>query len=85
MPMLDIYGSRDYPGVLEQADDRRLAAQKSGNRQYNQIVIEGADHRFAGLESVLIKRIRGWLDKIVAGGIKMKQKQQIELADPAPE
>ena len=67
LPVLDIYGSRDFKKVIDQAADRRLAAKKGNNRQYAQMEIEGADHYFNKLEDVLIKRIRGWLDKAAPG------------------
>jgi pimeloyl-ACP methyl ester carboxylesterase len=67
IPVLDIYGSRDFDSVVRSAADRRLAARKSGNRVYRQIEIEGADHYFIGLESLLVKRIRGWLEKASPG------------------
>ncbi len=67
IPVLDIYGSRDFKKVIKQAPDRRLAAKKGNNRQYTQIEIEGADHYFNKMEDVLIKRVRGWLDKAAPG------------------
>lgn len=67
IPVLDIYGSRDFRNVINQAPDRRLAAKKGNNRQYTQLEIEGADHYFNKMEDVLIKRIRGWLDKAAPG------------------
>jgi len=67
IPVLDIYGSRDFKKVISQAPDRRLAAKKGNNRQYVQIEIEGADHYFNKMENVLVKRIRGWLDKAAPG------------------
>jgi pimeloyl-ACP methyl ester carboxylesterase len=67
IPVLDIYGSRDFKKVIDQAPDRRLAAKKGSNRKYDQVEIEGADHYFNKFESVLIKRIRGWLDKAAPG------------------
>ncbi len=67
IPVLDIYGSRDFKKVIDQAADRRLAAKKGNNRQYTQMEIEGADHYFNKLEGVLVKRIRGWLDKAAPG------------------
>lgn len=67
IPVLDIYGSRDFRNVINQAPDRRLAAKKGNNRQYTQLEIEGADHYFNQMEDVLIKRIRGWLDKAAPG------------------
>ena len=67
IPVLDVYGSRDFRNVINQAPDRRLAAKKGNNRQYAQLEIEGADHYFNKLEDVLIKRIRGWLEKAAPG------------------
>jgi predicted alpha/beta-hydrolase family hydrolase len=63
LPILDIYGSRDYKKAIDQAADRRLAAKKGGNHKYVQMEIEGADHYFTKLEDVMIKRIRGWMLK----------------------
>ena len=42
-----------------------LLQKKSNNRKYEQIEIEGADHYFNKMEDVLIKKILGWLDKVV--------------------
>lgn len=67
IPILDIYGSRDFRNVVQQAPDRRLAAKKGENDNYTQLEIEGADHHFNGMEDVLVKRIRGWLDKAAPG------------------
>lgn len=67
IPVLDIYGSRDFKKVIKQAPDRRLAAKKGNNLQYTQMEIEGADHYFNKMENVLVKRIRGWLDKTLLG------------------
>jgi pimeloyl-ACP methyl ester carboxylesterase len=67
IPVLDIYGSRDFKEAIDQAADRRLAAKKGDNRKYDQIEIEGADHYFTKLEEVLIKRIRGWMNKAAPG------------------
>ncbi|MGB1110798.1 MAG: alpha/beta fold hydrolase, partial [Gammaproteobacteria bacterium] len=44
MPMLDLYGEEDLPGVVENADARRQA--QSGNAEYTQIMEPGADHFF---------------------------------------
>lgn len=67
VPILDIYGSRDYKKATDQAADRRLAAKKGGNKGYVQVEIEGADHYFTKLEDVMIKRIRGWMRKAAPG------------------
>jgi predicted alpha/beta-fold hydrolase len=74
LPVLDIYGSRDFKKVIDQAADRRLAAKKGNNLQYSQMEVEGADHYFNKLDDMLIKRIRGWLDK-AAPGVIMRKKE----------
>ena len=65
IPLLDIYGSLDYETIIESAPDRRLAARKADNIWYQQIEIEGADHNYSGMSLVLIKRIQGWLKKLI--------------------
>ena len=67
LPILDIYGEQDFKRVIGEAPDRRLAAKKGGNKHYDQYEIEGADHYFNKMENVLVKRIRGWLDKAAPG------------------
>ncbi|MFV2058132.1 MAG: DUF3530 family protein [Thiohalomonadales bacterium] len=62
IPVLDIYGSLDNVEIQNSARLRRLAAQKSANKLFNQLEISGADHFFTGLEKKLLKRIRGWVN-----------------------
>lgn len=77
IPVLDIYGSRDFKKVIDQAPDRRLAAKKGNNQNYTQLEIEGADHYFNKMEEVLVKRIRGWLDK-AAPGVSIMVKEDFD-------
>ncbi|HIF51873.1 MAG TPA: DUF3530 family protein [Thiotrichaceae bacterium] len=70
VPILDIYGSRDFREAIDQAADRRLAAKIGSNEEYAQLEIVGANHYFNKVEEVLIKRIRGWLD-IAAPGVSI--------------
>ncbi len=84
IPLLDIYGSRDYRKVIEQAPDRRLAAKKANNRLYTQFEIEAADHYFSKLEDVLARRIRGWLDK-VAPAVSIKTSEELDSSNPDDE
>jgi len=60
LPVLDIYGSDDLEGVLGSAADR--AKQASGNSQYTQMVVDGADHFFNGMEDDLYVLVQNWLD-----------------------
>lgn len=63
IPVLDIYGSRDFPTVLETAEKRREGA--SENTQFSQIVIEDAYHFFddSNHEKKLITTVALWLDQ----------------------
>jgi hypothetical protein len=58
--VLDLYGEKDLPLVLENADKRAAAIQ--GVRGSAQIQVAGADHFFAGLENELARRTRQFLD-----------------------
>jgi pimeloyl-ACP methyl ester carboxylesterase len=61
IPILDMYGSRDLDGVVSTLKNRQSAASKSGNKQYRQLQIEGADHFFVGLEDEMTRSVYGWL------------------------
>ena len=63
IPMLDVYAGRDRDKVLRQIDDRRLAGKKNGRRVYDQIMIGGADHFYAGVEKGMIDQVCAWLEK----------------------
>lgn len=63
IPMLDIYGSQDLEEVVKSADMRRAAARKSGNQDYRQDEVPGANHFFNGLDADLVRRVRSWLAK----------------------
>jgi len=61
LPVLDIYGERDLPQVLQMAPARAAVLQSlKGSAQ---IEVAGADHFFAGHESELVKQIRQFLDR----------------------
>ncbi|MCG8324679.1 MAG: alpha/beta hydrolase family protein [Thiotrichales bacterium] len=82
IPVLDIHGSRDYPEIIDQAPDRRLAGRKGDNPWYQQIEVEGADHNYSGLTTVLSKRISGWLKKLIAD-YRVQQDNVSETTEPA--
>lgn len=67
IPVLDMYGSRDLEGVLASVEKRAQGAHKAGNKNYQQIKIEGADHFFNGMSGILIKQVNSWLDRHAAG------------------
>ena len=59
IPVLDIYGSEDLPGVLETSDERKRAG--AHNRAYKQKIVSGAGHFFDGKNEELIEPIDEWL------------------------
>jgi predicted alpha/beta-hydrolase family hydrolase len=61
LPVLDIYGERDFPQVLQQAEARATVLRTL--RGSAQIEVAGADHYFAGSERELIRRVRQFLDQ----------------------
>jgi pimeloyl-ACP methyl ester carboxylesterase len=61
LPILDIYGERDFPQVLQNADVR--AAIISKFKGSAQIEVPGADHYFTGSEAALVDRVRQFLDQ----------------------
>lgn len=61
MPILDIYGERDFPQVLKNADARAAVLAKiKGSAQ---IEVAGSDHYFAGSEAELVRHVRRFLDR----------------------
>ncbi len=62
VPVLDVYGEKDFPQVLRDDWRRRLALGAiPGSRQR---MLPGADHYFTGMEGALAAEIRGFLDGI---------------------
>lgn len=71
IPLMDIYGSNDLDSVLNSAQSKVKAARKTGNKTYQQIKIDGANHFFVGKQDELVKRVRGWV-KTNAPGKEIK-------------
>jgi len=67
LPVLDLFGSQDLPGVKFAAKKRLAASRKSENIIFSQVEIEGADHFFNGLDEILIARIRNWIERYASG------------------
>ncbi len=65
MPVLDLAGSRDTEQVMQALRDRQAEMRRYQHARYEQDVLTGADHFFAGvpLQDWLVRRIRGWLHK----------------------
>ena len=60
VPLLNIYGSEDYPAVLRQADALEPVLADI-NPASAQIRVAGADHYFDGYNEELVAAITGWL------------------------
>ena len=60
LPVLDIYGERDFPQVLQQAEARANVLRTL--RGSAQIEVAGADHYFGGSERELVRQVKQFLD-----------------------
>lgn len=63
VPVLDIYGSEDYPAVHRKAAER-LAGIRGTSERSRQIVIDGADHDFLDMGDELVEAVANWLDEL---------------------
>jgi dienelactone hydrolase len=61
IPVLDLYGEKDYPAVLENAGKR--AGLLRTIRGSAQVEVAGADHFFTGREDELVRQVRLFLDR----------------------
>ncbi len=66
LPVLDIYGGLDDKVVTQSAPERAAAAERAGNKDYEQYKIADADHGFGRFETELLQRVGDWLDERVA-------------------
>jgi len=60
-PVLDLYGEKDFPAVLEGAPGRAAAIRAV--RGSGQVQVPGADHFFTGMENDLVKQVKLFLDQ----------------------
>jgi hypothetical protein len=62
-PVLDVYGEKDFPGVVRLSESRKALMDISGNKKNSQKVIKGADHYYKenGTDQVLTDTIDTWL------------------------
>ena len=58
IPILDLYGDDDLPGVLDTVDARTESS--AHNAQYSQQMIKGANHFFDGMDDELVSAVAGW-------------------------
>ncbi len=64
VPMLDLFGSEDYPAVIKAAPDRIAAIEAAGNTQSAQVIIDGADHFFEDYEEQLVSAVAEWVTSL---------------------
>lgn len=62
LPVLDLYGSEDLEGVLASVPERAAAARD--NKNYRQVMVDGADHFFEGNDDALIDAVHQWLRQL---------------------
>ncbi len=62
IPVLDIYGTREYPRPLDMVPYRQELLKQNGNPMSMQIPVEGATHFFHGYGQVMVGKLAGWLD-----------------------
>lgn len=62
VPVLDLYGEYDTVPVLTGVGTRASVARSSGNKDFTQIEVPGADHFFDGYEAQLLNRVSTWLE-----------------------
>lgn len=60
-PVLDLYGEKDLPAVLNHAEKRAAAIRTV--RGSGQVQVAGADHFFAGMENELVRQVRLFVDR----------------------
>lgn len=66
LPILELYGSNDLPGVVDYAARKASAAHTGGNADYRQAMVDGADHFFDGHEEELVRIVSEWLAGLAA-------------------
>ncbi|WP_197018976.1 DUF3530 family protein [Thioalkalivibrio sp. HK1] len=64
VPVLDLFGSEEFPGVLRAAPERLAAIRTAGNPLSAQRVISGAGHFFKDREDALVDAVSEWLESL---------------------
>lgn len=63
-PVLDLYGSDDFPDIRRTAEARRAAAARAGNRGYRQQAVTGANHFYTDRYDSLKAALLAWLWRV---------------------
>lgn len=64
VPVLDIYGGEDYPGVIKMAASRIQRIQQAGNPLSSQKMVPEANHYFTDKGGALVSEVAGWLETL---------------------
>lgn len=64
IPVMDLSGSDDLPDVVKTKKLKAETAKAAGNKRYDQIEIQGANHFLVGKENELVKAVSNWLKNI---------------------
>lgn len=64
IPFLDVYGSDDYPAVINMAPERQKMMEQAGNPKSKQVVVFDANHYFTDQGDPLLREIANWLKTI---------------------
>ncbi len=64
VPVLDIYGSEEYPRPLAMVSKRAEMLRKNGHPDSAQEVIEGAGHFFRDYGEALTRKVAVWLNQV---------------------
>ncbi len=62
VPVLDLYGSDEYPAVIRKAPERRAMIEQAGHPASRQAVLADADHYFRDRGAALVDAVAAWLD-----------------------
>ncbi len=63
VPVLDVYGTDDNPGVAAMAPLRLAQARKASNPEYRQVQVSDTNHFFDGKEDELVELVGDWLEQ----------------------
>ena len=64
VPVLDIYGSEEFPRPLSMVDERKQMLARNGNPLSAQVAVEGANHYFTGYGDRMVEELSVWLDTL---------------------
>lgn len=61
IPVLDVYGSSEYPAVARGAGERLEFIEKADNKKSAQIIVPEADHYFTDQDEALLEVVSEWM------------------------